>query len=66
MDSQFKKGEMVVNKANRNKVFTVIEVDIDNINANLIDGNGNKVTLPVAALEKYTPPEGPKTVTWLP
>lgn len=59
MQIEFKSGDLVANKVNPKVAFTFLQMQNDNTNAVLLDGNGQKIILPVVALTKYEPPKGP-------
>lgn len=49
----FEVGDKVVMKTNWSIIYIVLQFDIDNINAKILDPNGVEVTRPIIALEKY-------------
>lgn len=59
MKTDLKVGDVVANKANPNKALTIIEIDIDNINAKCLDENNKTIIIPLIALQKYEPPKTP-------
>lgn len=59
MQTEFQSGDLVANKANPKVAFTFLQLQNDNINAVVLDGNGQKVIIPAVALTKYEPPKGP-------
>ena len=59
--TEFKNGDPAVLKSNPKLKYTIVQIDIDNINARCIDFNGKEVTLPLISLKK--PPTGSGWVT---
>jgi hypothetical protein len=59
MQTEFQPGDLVANKANPKVAYTFLQMQGEGNNAVVMDGNNQRLILPVVVLIKYEPPPKP-------